>query len=141
MEAQVEVPEATRPVCTKSMSQTSTSAKDLEQTTASTVLLPTKELTQLLKSRMAPGVNSNQALVGLTSAQPTAPMLEPHQGDQVLLAAVLLLALLTRPERTRSMWMNSIFGKVLGPITERMAPSKIRACTRSRRFRMAHGEN
>ena len=71
----------------------------------------------------------------------TVPTLEPYQGEQVLLAVALLLALLTRPERTKSVWMNSIFGKVLEPITARMVRLKIEVYTRSRRFRTAHGEN
>ena len=135
------VQEITRPDSTKSMSGISTSEKDQEQTTEPTELLLTRELTQLLKFRTVHGVNSNLELVGLTSARPIAPMWEPHQGEQVLLAAALLLALLIRPERTRSMCRNSIFGKALELITARMVPSKTKACTRSRRFRTVHGAN
>ena len=138
---EAEVQEITRQDSTKSMSETSTSEKGKEQTTEQMELLLTRELTQLLKFRTVLGVNSNLELVGLTSAQLTAPMLEPHQGEQVLLAAVLLLVLLIRPERTRSMWRNSIFGKVLEPITARMVPSKTKACTRSRKLKTAHGVN
>ena len=138
---EAEAQEITRPDSTKSMSGISTSGKDQAQITESMELLLTRELTQLLKSRTAHGVNSNLELVGLTSVQPTVPMWDPHQGEQVLLAVVLLLALLIRPERTRSMWRNSIFGKVLGPITARMVPSKTKACTRSRKLKTAHGVN
>lgn len=64
METQAEVQEVTKQECTKSMSEISTSAKALEQTTEPTVSLQTKELTQLLKFRMDHGENSNQELVG-----------------------------------------------------------------------------
>ena len=79
---EAEVQEITRQDSTKSMSETSTSEKDQEQTTEQMELLLTRELTQLLKFRTVLGVNSNLELVGLTSAQLTAPMLEPHQGNK-----------------------------------------------------------
>lgn len=134
-------PAAIKQECTKSMSETSISEKDQEQITELMGLLPTKELTQLLKSRMAHGESLNQGQVGLTSAQHIVLTLAPHQVEEVLLAAVLLLALLTRPERTRLMWRNSIFGKVQEQIMELMDQSRTKVSTQLQKLKMILGEN
>lgn len=134
-------PAAIKQECTKSMSETLTSEKDQAQIMEQMGLLPTRELTQLLKSRMALGESLNPAPVGLTSAQHTAHTLTPHQVEEVLLAAVLLLALLTRPERTRLMWRNSIFGKVQEQIMELMDQSRTKVSTQLQRLKTALGGN